>query len=63
MLDPMTIRLNETLFRERLEAAAQARKHAADPAPRSLLALLRQAIVARMLPPTPRPTARWKLLS
>ena len=63
MLDPMTIRLSETLFRERLEAAAQARKHAAASAPHSLLAQLRHAIGACLCRPAPSAAARRKLLS
>ena len=51
MIDPMLMRLNEVLLRERLEAAAQARKQATKPAARSLIDQLRSAIGARMSQP------------
>ena len=57
MMDPMLIRLNEVLFRERLEAAAQARRQAIKPAGRNLIDQLRSALGARVSQPAPPRTA------
>jgi hypothetical protein len=49
MIDPTTIRLNETLYRQRLQAAAEARRRAtwvADPSP---IERLQQAIGNRLV--------------
>lgn len=61
-MDPMQIRLNEVLYRERLEAAAQARRLTTKPAGRSLIERVRDAIGARMPQPArPAPTTTRKL--
>jgi hypothetical protein len=51
MMDPLLMRLNEVLFRERLETAALARRQAPKPASRNPIAQLRSAIEARLSQP------------
>ena len=49
MIDPTTIRLNETLYRQRLQAAAEARRRATWVAAPSPIERLQQAIGERLI--------------
>ena len=60
MMDPMLMRLNQVLFQERLEAAAQARRHATNTASLNLFTYLRSALGAQVRQPAV-PVASRKL--